>query len=140
MWNGFRFVGAMRGPRKGGPAQFLTPMGGAHRVAAHAGSAQYFVERMEELVGARSTASASTPTLRPHPTSQAAPAHPAVSAQVRSLLDDAYRRIAEALLAHLLDAEADRTNPEEKAQRHVHVFIAGTRAWRAANRHRHTVR
>ena len=93
---------------------------------------QYFVERMEDLVGAGApgpVSSASGASLRLPPgqkAAAAAAAAPAVSAQVRSLLDDAYRRVADALLSHLLDAEIDRTNSEEKGLRHVHVFIAGT--------------
>ena len=46
-------------------------------------------------------------------------------ASVRTLLDDAYRRLADALLSHVLEAEMDRSNSEEKGLRHVHVFVAG---------------
>jgi hypothetical protein len=81
---------------------------------------QFFVERMEELVGAR-PASMGADGLRTPPPSSAA----SVSPQVRILLDDAYRRMAEAVLTHVLDAEVDRSNAEDKGLRHIHVFIAG---------------
>ena len=75
---------------------------------------QTFVEWLEDLIGARGGQQLDGTT----------PAGPPAS--VRALVDDAYRRIADALLSHLLDAELDRSNSEEKGQRHAHVFIAGT--------------
>ena len=91
---------------------FITPLGlAAGRPSVYV---QTFVEWLEDLIGARDG-----PRL-----DGTAPTGPPAS--VRALVDNAYRRIADALLSHLLDAELDRSNSEEKGQRHAHVFIAGT--------------